>query len=508
MSLIKRAHPVFRDLMLTAATSFASFLASLVLISIFGRLLGVTLLAEYLLLRRVASWLQPLTYLGLGVALPRYVAYSTQQSPTSRLGYFVAAAACIVVFGSLLGVVLGVARRPLGTILFGDAELARLMVPLFLLMLGGAAQVTVYGFYRGCLKMKHAGAMQFCTAVVPIISTLALFRTHSVVLIVSAIGYSVAGVAVVFAIPIVQDLHRYWNSIQNVGARARELLKYGVSRVPGDLSNGALLAIGPVFAAHYMPVSRVSYLLVAISMLAAASVSTDPLGLVFLSKISMMMSDDRLDDVRIYLSHLISATVDLSVFLTLQLIVFADVLLRAWVGASLLEGITVIRIVLIGIPCYLFHTALRSAVDAGSIRPLNARNILVSLIAFLIMIGLSAHLAPREFVLHAVAISLTLAFTLLAYATRMSLTELYGVQVQWRESGVPIFCAMVLAVLGLMYRKISNGSLLHLAVLELVFSLVFLGVCFCSGVRWVQLLAKLVFRPRSTREITDPLVQL
>jgi O-antigen/teichoic acid export membrane protein len=496
----QQVHPVLRDLLITGATSFTTFVASLILISIFGRLLGATLLAEYLLLRRVAAWLQPLSHLGLGVALPRYIAYSTQQSPVSRLGYFVAGTACITVFCSILGAVLAVARTLLGRTLFGDAQFSSLMLPLFLLMLAGAVQVAVYGFYRGCLDMRRAGAISLCAAIAPLIAAAVLFRFGSVVLIVSAMGGSVIAVASVFAIPILREVNLHRKSLRNIPERARELLKYGVSRVPGDLSNGALLAVGPVVASHYIPVARVSYLLVAISMLTAASVSTDPLGLVFLSKISMMLAQDRLSDVRTYLSHLISATMDLSIFLTVQLIVFVDVLLRAWIGSTFLEGIAIIRLVIVGIPFYLFYTGLRSTVDAGSIRPLNARNIVVSLVALLIMVALSTQVVPRELLLHAIAISLVVTFILLAYATRLSLTHLFDVQVQWKESGISVFWATVLGAFGLAYHRSSQGTLVHLAALELIFTVLFLGACFYSGVPWVRLLSKMVFRHEGDAE--------
>jgi O-antigen/teichoic acid export membrane protein len=502
----QQVHPVLRDLLVTAAASLATFVAGLALISIFGRLLGATLLAEYLLLRRVAAWLQPLAHLGLGVALPRYVAYSTQRSPVSRLGYFVAGTVCIALFGSILGIVLSVARRPLSRILFGDAEFSPLMLPLFLLLLAGAVQVAVYGFYRGCLAMKRAGAISLCAAIAPLISAAALFRSRSVALIVSAMACSVIAVTLVLAIPILRTLNLHRRSLRDIPARARELLKYGVSRVPGDLSNGALLAVGPVVASHYMPVSHVSYLLVAISMLTAASLSTDPLGLVFLSKISMMLAQDRLNDVRTYLSHLISATVDLSIFFTLQLIVFVDVLVRAWIGASFLEGISIIRLVIIGVPFYLFFTGLRSAVDAGSLRPLNARNIVVSLVALSIMVALSTQVVPRELLLHAIAISLVLTFMLLAYATRLSLANLYDVRVRWKESGISVFWATILGALGFVYHQSSQGTLLHLAALELIFTLAFLGACFYSGVRWARLLSAMVFRHEVDLETANQLV--
>src|SRR5437016_10452896 len=116
-----RVHPLVWELIITAAASFASFVAGLLVISVFGRLLGVTLLGEYLLLRRVAAWLQPLMHLGLGVALPRYIAYSMKRSPGTQLEYFVAGLTCIVSFGAILGPVLCFASNPLGVLLFGSA---------------------------------------------------------------------------------------------------------------------------------------------------------------------------------------------------------------------------------------------------------------------------------------------------------------------------------------------------------------------------------------------------
>jgi O-antigen/teichoic acid export membrane protein len=201
-----------------------------------------------------------------------------------------------------------------------------------------------------------------------------------------------------------------------------------------------------------------------------------------------------------------SSIVDLSIFLTLQLVVFVDVLLQAWIGPSFLQGIAIIRLLVIGIPFYLFYTALRSPVDAGSVRPLNARNIVVSLMALLIMIALGILVVPREFSLHAIAIFLVLAFALLAYLTRLSLTKLYDVQVHWKESAIPIVCALVLGLLGLAYHKILPGLLLPLAVVELIFTLTFLGVCFYCKVRWVRLLSTMLFRPESTEETVSELV--
>ena len=218
-------HPIVRDLTVTAAACFTNFAAGLVVISLFGHLWALALLGEYLLLRRVANWFQPLTHLGMGVALPRYIAYSISRSPSSPLEYFVASAACIVGFNSVLGLLLYHTRNSLSALLFGNAQLSRLVAPLCILMLGMGAQAAVYGYYRGSLQMKTAGALQVVAALAPLTAAITLYRLRSVPAVVSFTGSLILLIAAGFAIPIQRKLHR--RSFSNVRTRAAELLKYG-----------------------------------------------------------------------------------------------------------------------------------------------------------------------------------------------------------------------------------------------------------------------------------------
>lgn len=486
---------------MTAAASFTTFAAGILLISIFGRLLGATILGEYLLLRRVAAWFQPLTQLGLGVALPRYTAYSAQRHPVAQLAYFLASAICIFPVVFAFGVVLGLVRATVGKVLFGSAELSNLVLPVFLLILGGGAQMIVYGFYRGRLMMKRAGALQLCAGAVPIVTTAALFHTRSVVMIVSATGLCVFAVAFVFGLPIIKEIHRSRAQVlRNVGNCARELLRYGLWRVPGELSLGALLAIGPVVATHYMPVKRVSYLLLALSMLTVASISTEPLGLVFLSKLSMMLADNRRGDVEKYVRHLTSAVLDCSVFIAIQLIIFADVLIQFWIGPKMLDGVSVIRVLLVGVPFYMFYMASRSAVDAGSVKPLNARNVTISLGALLLGLLLTVAYVPGDTLLQSIAGCLVISFVLLASLTGVALTALYGAHVEWKKSVLPFCYAIVIGAVSLACHDLAKRSFLVLSALELVFAVTFLAMCHRSGTRWLHFIFEMAFHSKPVED--------
>jgi O-antigen/teichoic acid export membrane protein len=490
-----QVHPVLRDLTLTAVACITNFAAGLVVISVFGHWWGLALLGEYLLLRRVASWFQPLSHLGMGVALPRYIAYSMNRFPGSELEYFAASATCILGFNSALALVLYYERNSLSTVLFGDAQRSRLVAPLCILMLGMGAQAAVYGYHRGCLQMKRAGALQVAVAFAPLLAAMTLYRLHSVPAVVSFVGCLLLLIASVFAIPILRNLHR--GCFLKMKARASELLRYGLLRLPGDLSNGALLAIGPVVAMHFMPIAVVSQLLIASAMLAALSVSTEPLGLVFLSKISMMLASGRNEEVRRYATYLAQAAIDISLFLTIQVLVFADILVRAWIGPSAANDMLVIRIVLTAVPFYLFYSGLRSVIDAGSIRPRNAINTLTALTALSLMISFAVWVVPRALLVPAVGLSLVIALALLAFLTARSLNALYSVRLNWKEAMVPIGTALGFGAIALMCRGWVGVHPSVVVMLELFLGSAFLFACLRSGVPWAQLVLRLLFPHRT-----------
>src|SRR2546422_7219845 len=89
---------------------------------------------------------------------------------------------------------------------------------------------------------------------------------------------------------------------------------------------------------------EVAFLLLGWNFLLVMGYAAGPLGVVLLSKFSMMLGQNRLAEVRDSLEHLVRAVLDISVFASLQLVVFADVLVRLWVGPSFRPAIPIIRL--------------------------------------------------------------------------------------------------------------------------------------------------------------------
>ena len=495
-------NPLVLDLGLTAATGFTELVASLLVVSLIGRKLGAIALGEYLLLRRVYSWLQSGALLGSSTALPRYVAHALGKPATERAGYFRAALACSGGVAACSGILFNAVRAPLAERFFGSAQRAHLILPLSLMLVGGAVHSVVYGYYRGQLAMKRANALQLCNLVlIPLGAVLALFRVGSVALIVNVVGVSMLVCAGLFAVPILAQLRVA--GPPRFRRQAAELLRYGVPRVPAGFLLGGLFALGPMIAAHRLPMARVSALLLGMSLLTGVASSADPLGMILLSKVSMMLAQDRVAELRAHLTHLQPAVLEIYAFTCLQLVVFADVLVRAWVGSRLLEEIVVIRLCLLAIPFYLLYASLRSIVDAAAVTAYNTYNIFVSVVIFLTLIAIAVKTVSLALLLKIIAGSQVAAIVVLACLTSRTVRKLYDVQVDWRRSARALSLGLLLGGTSLLLRwsqgfQTGFGQFL---LIELLTGALFLGALKRLGSPWLPSFWNLAF-PRRTQAET------
>lgn len=490
-------HPLLRDLTLTMATEFSILVAGLVLVSLVGRLLGPDALGEYLLLRRVIAWLLTGVLLGMGNALPRYVAHAVKKSEGERTAYFLVASGSLLGVACSVGLVLYLGRQAFARWLFGSSELSNLILPLCLLLVGQAVQTAAYGYYRGIMDLKRANATQVCHfAFIPIGAAALLYPTGSVALIVGVTGSLTLVAAALFAWPIFRQLSK--TALPKLRPCATELLRYGVVRVPVEFGSAALFALGPMIATHYERLDHVAYLLLGSSFLMVMGYAAGPLGVVLLSKVSMMLAQNRLGEVRTSLGYLLGAVLDLSVFAALQLVVFADVLVRVWVGPRFLEGIPVVRLLILAIPPYLFYMALRSSIDAVTVKARNTGNVLIALAVYLVLIGATVKWLPATFLLESMAISLIVALVVLGVLTVRTFRELFSLSIPWGRCAPSLAAATALGAASYAFSSVPgvHQAPILAVFFELLVSGLFLGALIKLGSPWLGFVWEMAFPGR------------
>jgi O-antigen/teichoic acid export membrane protein len=297
-----------------------------------------------------------------------------------------------------------------------------------------------------------------------------------------------------FAVPIIRKLTIA--KLSHFTPYARDLLRYGIGRVPGILGGAMFFSLGPVIASHYVSLAELSYLLLGLSLVTAVSYSAAPLGLVLLSKLTIMRVQNRLGEIRTHLGYLMSAVLELSAFGVLQALVFADVLIRIWVGQRFLEGTVIVRLVLLGVPFYLFVTALRSALDAASWRPYNTGNTMAALALFLAVFGAATKLTSGKALLEATAGGLAAALMLLGWLTARVVRRLYGLHVPWRTSATPMLFGVLLGATGFVFHWVRGlrAGVVELIAFELCLGALYSWLLMRRGSPWMLFLRSTAFQ--------------
>jgi O-antigen/teichoic acid export membrane protein len=486
----ERAKPgrtFLHDLVMTLGAEAGAVLSGLILTSIVSRWLGARALSEYLLLRRVLSWMVSGTLLGLATGLPRYVAYAAGHREQEDAGYFLAASICMTAAAIATGVLMVLYRSACAQWLFGNRQETGLVMALALLLLGYAIHRAVTGYYRGLLEMVRANVLELCNAaLLPVVVVLALFHSQPIGMMMFVTGGLMAVIALLFAMPVMRRVCRR-DELAKLRRRCTELLKYSVPRVPGEFGLATLMTLGPMLAAHYMNIAQVSPLLLGLNMLMVIGYAAGPLGVILLSKVSMMLGKNQRGEVQVRMRLLVAAVMEVAAFTCMQLVVFADVVVRAWVGPGFENQMGVIRLVLLAIPFYLFYVALRSTIDAATVKPLNTGNVLISLAAYLLLISVCIVVFPNLSLLDGIAGSLLGSQILLAVLTARTFRKFYGLGIPWRRLAPSFAAAAMLGAAAFGLRQAIGAPIsLPAAILaEVVFTAVYVTVLAKRGSGWI-----------------------
>lgn len=422
------------DVGITGGAQFLVFLAAILNVSIVGRAMGATALAEFLLVKRVSSWLTAAITLGISVGIPRFVAQNSHIKGVPekyfRAGLIIASASA-----ALTWTFCSLGRPFVARWFFGGIQYANLVTPLMILSTATMMHLVIYGYYRGLLLMRTANVLQALNiAVLPLALTYAFAFTKSIPVVLGATAVSILLVCVFSGAKV---LSKGMDHVQlPFAAAGKNLLVYSAARMPGDLGIQGLLALGPMIAAHYTDMHQVSFVLLGMSLLMAVGLAITPLGLVLLSKISSMLGQGREKEARDQVNLLREALLHTSSLVLAQSVVFCPLLVQWWVGKSSEGSGPVLRAMVLAVPFYVIYVSCRAVVDAKSTIPYNTRNIFIAFGFFLVLVWF-ARLAPSSQVALAIGASITAAIAALGTMTWLTMAKLYKLPLfAWKDFAI------------------------------------------------------------------------
>lgn len=393
----------------TFATELSVLACQLITYRLAAHLLGASAFSEYALARRTVSLLYPIPLLGLGVALPRFIAHESAKRPGAGGKRYFGAAVWCVALGLLVCLSsMNLLPRTYAYLFFGSSEYAALIMPLSLWLLGLCLHSLVYAYHRGRLELNRANLLQMINlGLIPVIAFLAFHRALPVVLqTIGVANTAVALLALSFS-PV-----RFAGS--NVSSEAKELLRYGIQRVPGDFFQMALLALPATLVAHVQGVREAGYVAFGISVLNMIASLFSPVGLVLLPLASRMLAQGADDQIRRHIVLLLQATLIISVAIALLATGFAPSLITWYLGSSFSSLAGVVRLMAWGAVPFCVFYVLRGLVDAFHSNGINTKNLAITLATFCALAGM---VVPLGLNVTSIVLCLTAALLCLGFLT-------------------------------------------------------------------------------------------
>lgn len=393
------------DYGLTFFSEFLVLLAGLWVYKLAGERLGDSGFSEYAVSRRTISFIQPLLLLGIGVAMPRYIAFSRSGDARFTLGQYFTAAGILFFFTTVsLLVITLIFQQALSSLAFGAPEYAELIFPLGLCVSGLMIHSWIYAFFRGNIRMVHANLLQVINlGIVPVCAFITGENCREVLMLTAYGWLMVASFFVLFAFPSLE-----WRKGE-LWSVMKELLYYGIQRVPGDLMIMGLLALPAYLAAHWFQddLMTAGYIAFAMSMLSMAGAAFGPVCLILLPQASNIIAKRDIQSLRKVFNNITLLTLALTIAGVLILLPFLKDVLELYLGAASEALLNAARLALIAVPGYCLYISLRSIIDAFYVRAINSRNILIAFALFVITVVIFRdQTLGISFVLWAMAISM------------------------------------------------------------------------------------------------------
>jgi O-antigen/teichoic acid export membrane protein len=478
---IPRPTPFIRDLLITGLASVLSTVATVVMIRVLAGQLGPEEFGAYSLARRLLATLVPIATLGMGVALPRYVATSADQAQCRR---YLAGALVLGIAPSLVILVAGTAAAaPLTELVFRAGAYRSLFRATLWLTLGNAVYGALYAYYRGLNRMKVANAWQMAViAAGPLAISLLFAAPGRAALIVALCAVLTLAAAVPLGVEVVRGApaRRRGEADRSLA----QLARYGLPRVPAGFALAGLFAVGPFLAPYVASMREAGYLAAGQSVLTAAESGMVAFGLVALPKVARMVADGRIAEVRDAIEHVVSAVLHIAMFAVAQGVLWADEIVLALLGPQYREAVPILRLLLAALMPYLVYVVLRSILDGVEDRAINTINLLaalgVSLVASLVAVALG--FGARGLAMGAVAGFLALGASTLFYLVRAR-------PFPWRALRLPETLALCAGSLLLgVPAKLALESASHGATLLVAagMSVTIIGSLYLAGLWWLQ----------------------
>lgn len=481
--------PIFKNIILTFIIQALVLVAFFLIYRLIAKNFGPEGVGVYSLTKKIIGFLQPLLLLGIGIGLPRYIAMS--KNPEQRSSYLKTGGLIVIPFVFVFLIFINIFKEYFAKIFFGSINYTTLVLPFSFFLAGLILHSLIYSYFRGRLFVKTFNSLQIINlALVPVI-ILTFFKNITIEKLITLIGIITFVIAFIFSLSFIKEFFipiEKWQFKKSF----KELFQYSLPRVPAIFAKAGLFSLGPIFATHFTSIKEVGFLSVSQSLLGTIIATISPLGIILLPKVSNMIAQKREQEIKENLNYLIGATIQLSIFVSFQLIIFADIIINYWLGPKFLGAVPVMRIVFLSVFFYSLYEATRNILDAAKVRPINTINLFISLGVFLIIASVLLFLVKFFTPIISLSIALTFATLCLGVLTYISVRKIYYEKLSkdLNYLWTAIVINILLGGVAILVKSFIVLRFYYLVTFEILLGIIYLSILWLLKMEWIRKIPK------------------
>ena len=370
----------------TLVAELAVTLCGVLLLKFAASMLGPVGFGEYALGRRVVGLLYLPLIMGLGVAAPRYIAIARagvlKEYAESSFAFATLTAGLLPAMVVVIAV--NIAPNLASKLIFGSAALGHMIPPASIALAGITLHSMVYAIHRGRSEMGFANTLQLANlGIVPLGAFLLGQRNAAAVLGTTGTAWLV--ISFIALLHVVYVERNNWHGGVSVRQHLKVLLQFGLPRVPGEFALVGLFALPSLIAVRTEGIVIAGQLSAAMSLLTIASGAFAPVGLVILPRASAQAAAGDIAGVKRLVHRILVGGVVLAAGGVLVGEVLIPPFIHWYFGPAFVAAIPVFRICLLGAVPYVVYVLMRSILDALDVRPVNAKNLMISLAVLVLL---------------------------------------------------------------------------------------------------------------------------
>jgi len=480
--------PIFKSIALTFITQIIVLFGLLLIYRLIANSFGPTGVGEYSLIKKSVSLLSPLLLLGLCMGIPRYIAMSNDKE--ERSSYM--RTSLIAIFLTFIFLIfINIFKEQFAKIIFGNIEYTTFVLPFSFLLIGIVLHSLIYSYFRGRLLVNIFNVMQIINLVLVPLFAVVFLKNASIYKLISCMGIGTLTISLIFFLFFANEFFVHVKKLQ-IKKSLKILFRYSLPRIPGSFALSGFFSLGPILAAHTSSMEEVGYLSLGQMLVTTTAAAITPLGLILLPKVSSMVAQNKKEKIKKDLNYLIGASIQLSIFLSFQLIIFTDVIIKYWLGSEFFKAIPIIQIMSCSIFFYLFYRTVGSIIDATETKPINTINLIASLGVFLIISVILLFIIKIFSPIISLSIAFAVGLICLGILSYVSIRKLYpekfGKDLKYFLIAVGI--NIIIGILAIITKLFLISNLYYFIIFEILMATIYLLALWLLKIDWIKKLPK------------------